>query len=108
MHAFVQPHAYDPALGAYAVFFTVARRDAVFVKLLLESYEGLGVVRTVERFYRPGVALQVVLAVPDTVDHLARVLDELAERVEVRPVEVAAHDRDALRADLLGELSDDV
>jgi hypothetical protein len=106
MPAFVQATAYDPALGVYAVFFTVARRDAVFVKLLLESYEGLGVVRTVERFYRPGVALQVMLAVPDMVDHLARVLDELAEWVEVRPVEAPAADRDALRADLLAELTE--
>lgn len=107
MYAFVQPDQYDPALGAYVVFFTIARRDAVFVKLLLESYEGLGVVRTVERFYRPGIALQVMLAAPDMVDHVERVLDELAERVEVRPVEVAAAERDALRADLLGELSED-
>ncbi len=55
------------------IFLRVPPREIAFVKFLFESYEGVGVVRTVD----PREAIVVVLAVPDFVDIAREVVASL-------------------------------
>ena len=70
------PAELDAALGVYTLFFSVPRRDIVFFKLLIESYEGIASGRSMQRFLDGGDdrALEVVLAVPDFIDAARAVL----------------------------------
>ncbi len=55
----------------------VARADIAFVKFIFESYEGIAVVRTLDRH----AADLVVLAVPDFVADAHAILESLRPRV---------------------------
>lgn len=78
---------YDPVLGVYCVYALVPRPQIVFYKILIESYETLGVARSLEPHYRPGWALTCMLAVPDSMSQVVRVYDEMAEQIELQVVE---------------------
>lgn len=94
----------DPALGVHPVFLNVARCDLIYVKVLLESFEGIGVMRSEEPFYEDDRALIVLLIVPDAADDALQLLNE-ARGVTDLALEPADPDRaERLRSDLIGEL----
>ena len=51
----------DPSPDVVPIFLRVPRPEIAYVKFVFESYEGVGVVRTLDRH----AAVLVVLAVPD-------------------------------------------
>ena len=55
------------------IYLRVAPADIAFVKFVFESYEGVGIVRTIDRH----AAIIVVLAVPDFLDTARKILDSL-------------------------------
>jgi hypothetical protein len=84
------------------VFLVVPRPEIGYVKFLFESYEGVAVLRTIDR--RNGVL--VVLAVPDFLPQVRLVVAALAEEIGCREIEAPAGMDDLLGPDL-GEISDD-
>ncbi|MFQ5353095.1 MAG: DUF4911 domain-containing protein [Candidatus Binatia bacterium] len=97
---------YHEELGVYAFFFVLARRASVYLKVLLESYEGVGVMRSVDTEYASGKALVVVLVVPDFLAQARALLDYLSVDHEIVFSSAAPELRAELAADLLGELMD--
>ncbi len=91
----------EERLGVHAVFFTVPRPEVVYVKLLIESYEGIGIARSMEPNFERGIALLVLLAVPDFAALTAGVLAELTQAGIVTIVEPTAEMRDELARMLL-------
>lgn len=81
------------------LYLRLAPADIARVKLLFESYEGVGVVRTVDR----AGAIVVVLAVRDFLPVARAVLAELQEQIDC--VEIAPPPRPADDW-LLGTLDD--
>jgi hypothetical protein len=75
---------FDPRLGVYCVFAVVSRPQVVFLKVLLESYEGLGIARSIDPHFGDGLALTCLLAVPDSIDYAVRVYEELADLVGLK------------------------
>jgi hypothetical protein len=73
----------DAELGVHVVFVSVPRAEVIFVKVLLESYEGIAAYRTQNAEHLPGRALIAVLAPPDFVADTRRVLTEIAETADV-------------------------
>jgi hypothetical protein len=65
--------------GMRALFLRVAPRDIALIKFVLESYEGIAVVRTIDR----RAALIVVLVADDFRDVVAGALASLAEHVRI-------------------------
>lgn len=94
----------DARLGVVPVFLSVARADLIYVKVLLESFEGIGVMRSEEPFYGDERALIVLLIVPDAVRDAEAVLDDAARVTDLRMETVAPERLERLRDDLLGEL----
>jgi hypothetical protein len=76
----------------------------IYLKLMLESYEGVGVARSEEPFYDGERALLVFLLVPDFFDVAERLLVHLENAVDLRREIVEPSRLVRLRADLLGEL----
>ncbi len=66
-----------------AVYLRLAPPDIALVKFLFESYEGVGVVRTVDR----RAAIIVVLVVPDFLPVARAILDDL--HAHIACVEIA-------------------
>ncbi len=60
------------------IYLRVQRQDIALLKFVLESYEGIGIVRTIDR----KKATVVVLAMPDLVHHVWAVLASLREHME--------------------------
>lgn len=90
----------DPALGVHVVFVSVPREEVIFVKVLLESYEGITAYRTQNAEHLPGRALIAVLAPPDFVADTRRVLAEIVETADVVAYAPSAADLAQLYADL--------
>lgn len=65
------------ALDVEAIFLRVDPRDIALIKFVIESYEGVAVLRTLDRHE----AVIVVLAVPDCVPAVRAILASLAETV---------------------------
>ena len=84
------------------IFLVVPRAEIGYVKFLFESYEGVAVLRTIDR--RNG--LLVVLAVPDFVPQVRLVIASLAEEIDCREVEPPPGMDDLLGPDL-GEITKD-
>ena len=61
------------------IYLRVRRTDIAYVKFILESYEDLAIVRTLDR----KKATIVVLAMPDFLEHVRAVLRALARELEV-------------------------
>lgn len=64
--------------------FRVDPKDIVFIKAILESYEGMVVMRTVE-VGQPIIELLIARDFAETVDRLVRDLASQVELVEVPP-----------------------
>jgi hypothetical protein len=94
----------DPALGVHPVFLSVPRADLIYIKVLLESFEGIGVMRSEEPIYGPGRALVVLLIVPDSVADAVKLLNEARGVTDLALEPVAGERIERLRKDLLGEL----
>jgi hypothetical protein len=94
----------DPELGVHPVFLSVPRADLIYLKILLESFEGIGVMRSEEPFYGSGRALVVLLIVPDSAADAVNLLNEACEVTDLALEPVARDRLKRLRKDLLGEL----
>ena len=79
--------ALDERLGVHPVFLVVPRATLLYVKVVLESYEGFGVLRTKMPYYTETDALIVLLIVPDFAEPSSQMLAELAAQGELRIVE---------------------
>ena len=77
-------------------FLLVPRAEIGYVKFIFESYEGLAVLRTIDRQR----GLLVVLAVPDAMEQVRLVVDALAEEIGSREVPWPPEVDDLLGADL--------
>ena len=97
----------DPELGLCACFVSAPRRHLIYIKVLLESYEGVGVARSEDPFYDDERALLVLLLVPDFLDAAAGLIGHFETAVGLRRESVEPSRLDRLRADLLGELERD-
>lgn len=60
------------------IYLRIQRTDIALLKFVVESYEGIGIVRTIDR----KKATVVILAMPDLVDHMRGVLASLREEME--------------------------
>jgi hypothetical protein len=60
------------------IYLRIQRTDIALLKFVVESYEGIGIVRTIDR----KKATVVVLAMPDVVGHMWGVLESLREEME--------------------------
>ncbi len=64
------------------VFIKLPVEHIVSIQFLIESYEGIGIVRTLDR-HKGEI---VVLALPDTISVLTNLLDSLADDLSLRVV----------------------
>ncbi|HXG18995.1 MAG TPA: DUF4911 domain-containing protein [Methylomirabilota bacterium] len=60
------------------IYLRVSREDIALLKFVIESYEGIGIVRTIDR----KKATVVVLAMPDFLRHVRAVLESLREHMD--------------------------
>jgi hypothetical protein len=60
------------------IYLRLRREDIALLKFVVESYEGIAIVRTLDRKR----ATVVVLAMPDAIEHVRAVLDSLREEME--------------------------
>ena len=84
------------------IFVRVPREEIGYVKFIFESYEGIAVLRTLDRHR----GLVVVLAVPDFLDQARAVVASLAAEIACREVVPPPELDDLLGADANG-ISDD-
>ncbi len=68
----------EPAKDLVPIYLRVERRDIALVKFVFESYEGVGIVRTVDK----KKATVVILVVPDFLTHAWAILESLKEHME--------------------------
>ena len=60
------------------IYLRVQREDIALLKFTIESYEGIGIVRTIDR----KKATVAVLAMPDLLHHVWAVLESLREYMD--------------------------
>jgi len=60
------------------IYLRIQREDIALIKFVLESYEGIAIVRTIDRKR----ATVVVLAMPDLIEHVRAVLASLREHMD--------------------------
>jgi hypothetical protein len=60
------------------IYLRIRREDIAQIKFVIESYEGLGIMRTIDR----KKATVVVLAMPDFIDDVRAVLESLREHMD--------------------------
>ena len=60
------------------IYLRVQREDIALLKFVIESYEEVGIIRTIDR----KKATVVVLAMPDFIDHVWAILNSLREHME--------------------------
>ena len=60
------------------IYLRIRREDIALLKFVIESYEGIAIVRTLDRKR----ATVVVLAMPDALEHVRAVLDSLRDEME--------------------------
>jgi hypothetical protein len=60
------------------IYLRIQREDVALIKFVLESYEGIAIVRTIDRKR----ATVVVLAMPDLIQHVRAVLESLREHMD--------------------------
>src|SRR5688500_5503290 len=66
-----------PQLGVYVVFVSVARKDEVFVRVMLECHEGIGVARAHDPGFAPDRTLLSLFVVPDFAADMRGLLADL-------------------------------
>jgi hypothetical protein len=96
----------DPDLGVCALFVSAPRKHLAYIKLILESYEGVGVARTEQPFYGDDRALVVFLLVPDFFWVADTVVRHLENDAGLRKEDVSDEIRMRLRDNLLAELAE--
>ncbi len=74
------------------IYLRIQREDVALIKFVLESYEGIGIVRTIDR----KKATVVVLAMPDLIDHVRAVLESLREHMDWYEIPAPAEQDDWL------------
>ena len=74
------------------IYLRIQREDVALIKFVLESYEGIGIVRTIDRKR----ATVVVLAMPDLIDHVRAVLESLREYMDWYEIPAPAEQDDWL------------
>ncbi len=84
------------------LFFTVIKKDAVWVRAILDSYESLGVVRAQEPDFDAHRSLMVFMSVPGIVEQARPVFEELAASGAVEFVGADRRLLDQLRSELAG------
>ena len=60
------------------IYLRIQRQDIALLKFVIESYEGIGIVRTIDRKR----ATVVVLAMPDLLEQVRAVLESLREHMD--------------------------
>lgn len=85
------------------IFLEVPRAEIGYVKFIFESYEGIAVLRTLDRQR----GLVVVLAVPDFLDQARAVVAALAAEIACREVVPPPELHDLLGADATGTIDDE-
>jgi len=85
------------------IFLVVPRAEIGYVKFIFESYEGIAVLRTIDRHQ----GLLVVLVVPDFLAQARLVVTALAHEIGSREVEAPAGLDDLLGPDLGGITPDE-
>lgn len=79
-----------PARSVVPIALRVAPADIAYVKFLFESYEGVGIVRTIDR----RAAVIVVLVVPDFLTAARAIVGEVGARIACEEVPVPVVDTD--------------
>jgi hypothetical protein len=79
-----------PHSSVHLIYLHVPPADIALVKFLLESYEGVGIVRTVDRH----AAIIVVLVVEDFLPAVRAILAELETRIACTEVDPPALEPD--------------
>ena len=64
------------------IYLRVSRRDIAYIKFIVESYELLGIIRTVD----PGTAVIVLLVLEDSLPLAREVLAALADEVAIEEI----------------------
>jgi len=97
------PAEYDALLGIYTLYALVPRAEVVYFRLVVESWEDMAVVRTMQRFSEQdrGRSVVVVMAVPDYIGPCLGGLARLCAEVDAARIPVTPLLREALRRDLL-------
>jgi hypothetical protein len=93
---------YDDALGLYPLFFTVPATEANYVKIIFESYESFGVIRSQDPRFTDERVLMVLLLVADMTAPALEVAGELADEARLEFLEPTAGMLADLRRHLLG------
>lgn len=70
------------AVGMHCRYFKVAHRDMVYLKFILEAYEGMNVMSTVDN--RAGIIRIAIM--PGFVEDMDGLLAELGRQVNMEPV----------------------
>lgn len=79
-------------MDLHELYLRVRREDIALLKFLLESYEGIGIVRTIDR----KKATVVVLAMPDFIQDVRAVLASLREHMDWYEIPAPAEQDDWL------------
>lgn len=79
-----------PGTRLHALYLQVAPPDIAFVKFLLESYEGVGIVRTIDRH----TAIIVVLVTPDFLPTARAILRDMKTQIACTEVEPPSNQDD--------------
>ena len=64
-------------------YFKIKRRDIAYMKFILESYEGLGVLRTID----PRSGIVEVMVPPGLEEDLEMVLEGLGDEIPIERIE---------------------
>ncbi len=73
----------SPSLDAVRIFLRLPRRDIAYFKFVLESYEGMAVVRTEDK--RAGIVM--LLVAPDFVEEVEGLIEELGREVALEVID---------------------
>jgi len=73
-----------PSLGVHVAFLSVARKDEIYVRVVLECHEGFGVARAHEGEHEPDRTLLSLLIVPDFAEPARALLADLATTTDLR------------------------
>lgn len=97
----LSPERVDAQLGVVPLFISIAPADVISLKILLESYEGVGVIRTQDRFLTSDRALLVLLLVVDALEDARSLLSEFLETASFEVIDETPELLAQLKVDLL-------
>lgn len=94
--------SFVPLLGARAGFFAVPRAEVVYVKLAIESFEGIAIARSMDPEPNVAVVEVAVLATDDTFEAAGALVDVLMGEGVLTPLPPGPERVDALLTALGG------